>query len=117
MFNDILNAIRGGKTAINNIGGEEFERLMKEEANPLILDVRTPGEYAMGHIEGAVNIDISGRDFSGKIDALDRDATVLLYCRSGSRSYHAGGMMGRMGFGKVYNLANGLFDWNGELKR
>jgi phage shock protein E len=117
MFNDILNVFRGNKTAINNISGEEFQRLMREEDNALILDVRTPGEFAMGRIPGARNIDISGRDFSAAVDALDRDATVLLYCRSGSRSYHAGAMMARMGFGKVYNLAEGLFDWDAELVR
>ncbi len=117
MFNDILSAFRGAKAALNNLSGEEFARLMEEDANSLVIDVRTQAEFGAGHINGARNIDISSRDFSAKIEALDRDATVLLYCRSGSRSSHAGGIMNRMGFGNVSHLSKGLYDWDGDLVR
>lgn len=117
MFNDVFSALRGARGTVDNVDADEFARLLREEDAPLLLDVRTPGEYAAGHIPGAVNLDMMDPRFRERIDALDRDRSVLLYCRSGSRSYHAGGMMKKMGFEKVYNLARGVLGWNEELKR
>jgi rhodanese-related sulfurtransferase len=115
MFTDILNAMRRNNGVISNIDGTEFARLMRDAAKPLVVDVRTAAEYAMGHIDGAINIDIARRDFASAISTLDRDATILLYCRSGSRSLHAAALLKRDGFQDVHNLAKGLFDWNGDL--
>ena len=51
-----------------------------------MLDVRTPEEFAEGHVEGATLIDFYEPDFAERIAALDRDATYVVYCRSGNRS-------------------------------
>lgn len=117
MFNDIFSALRGARTTVPNISGEEFHRLMQEHDNALVLDVRTPGEFHAGHISGAVNIDMMDFEFSAKVEAYDRSQPVLLYCRSGNRSYHAGNVMMKLGFEKVYNLASGLLDWEHGLER
>ena len=50
-----------------------------------IVDVRTPAEFASGHIDGAVNIDIEGADFASQISALPKDGAYAVYCRSGNR--------------------------------
>ncbi|MBE0645352.1 MAG: rhodanese-like domain-containing protein [Bacteroidetes bacterium] len=117
MFNDLFSSIRGARTTVPNISGEEFHRLMQEHANAVVLDVRTPGEFHAGHIPGAINLDMMDFDFAEKVQSYEKSAPVLLYCRSGNRSYHAGNVMMKLGFAKVYNLASGLFDWQHPLER
>lgn len=69
-----------------------------------IIDVRTPGEYDEGHLEGAVNIDFSASDFTEQIAALDPAATYQVYCRSGNRSAQAVAAMQAAGFTNVSDL-------------
>jgi rhodanese-related sulfurtransferase len=66
-----------------------------------VIDVRTPGEYAAGHIAGATNIDVEAADFGTKIAALDKKATYLVYCHSGRRSGIAATQMAAAGFAKI----------------
>jgi phage shock protein E len=63
-----------------------------------VIDVRTPAEYAAGHIAGATNIDVQAADFGSKIAALDKQATYLVYCHSGRRSGIAATQMAAAGF-------------------
>lgn len=51
-----------------------------------VVDVRTAGEYAVGHVAGALNIDVESGDFAAAIDSLDTSKTYLVYCHSGRRS-------------------------------
>lgn len=76
-----------------------------------LLDVRTPAEFAAGHLPGAVNVDVSSRDFLARIDQLDRAGTYAVYCRSGSRSAAALQLMGQAGFTSAFDLAGGLQAW------
>ena len=62
-----------------------------------VIDVRTPGEYAAGHLEGAINIDIQAADFAAKIAALSKNETYIVYCRSGNRSATAAAQMTQLG--------------------
>ncbi|NVK27643.1 MAG: rhodanese-like domain-containing protein [Flavobacteriia bacterium] len=93
-----------------HVGPVEFEQLMAQEPGVLV-DVRTPGEYAGGHLEGAELIDYNGESFRSKIDALDKDQTVYVYCRSGGRSGRSASMMREMGFTKVVDLSGGIMAW------
>lgn len=77
----------------------------------IVLDVRTPEEYRGGHIEGAVNIDVSIPSFSGKIGELDKDKKYLVYCNMGNRSFFASNMMKNSGFREVFLLEGGIFEW------
>ncbi|MEZ4894411.1 MAG: rhodanese-like domain-containing protein [Saprospiraceae bacterium] len=72
----------------------------------MLLDVRTPAEFAQGAIPGA-NIDFLSPSFAGKIKNLDKDVTYFLYCRSGARSAQAGKQMNKLGF-DVRNLSGGI---------
>lgn len=81
----------------------------------ITLDVRTPGEFAAGHIPGAVNIDVESGTFEQDIAALDPGATYAVYCRSGRRSAVAIGIMEGAGFTSMSNLAGGISAWPGEL--
>lgn len=59
----------------------------------VIVDVRTPGEYATGHLEGAVNIDLQSPSFGDAVAGLDSDADYVVYCQSGNRSAQAASVM------------------------
>ena len=81
------------------------------EAGVITLDVRTPGEYAEGHLEGARLIDFQSGNFEDEISTLDKNATYTVYCRSGNRSGQAVKVMHDAGFHNVYNLNGGVIDW------
>lgn len=72
----------------------------------MIIDVRTPAEFAGGHLDGAVNIDIQSPDFTAEIEKLDRDGSYVVYCRSGNRSGIAMAQMLDMGFSDVSNAGS-----------
>jgi len=73
-----------------------------------MIDVRTPAEYAEGHLDGAVNIDIQDQAlFEAAIADLDPDAAYVVYCRSGNRSAAATAQMTAAGFTDVTD-AGGL---------
>lgn len=75
-------------------------------AGAVLLDVRTPAEFASGHLEGAINIDVQSPDFNQKVAQLDPSATYLVYCRSGNRSGQAIDRMQGMGFTDLTNIGS-----------
>ncbi len=80
----------------------------------VVIDVRTPEEFAEGHIEGATLIDINSPTFGDEIDALDRDANYLVYCRSDNRSGQAVEIMQQIGFEQVWDMDGGIVVWSAE---
>ena len=91
----------------------EAKRLMALAApeKPQLIDVRTPGEWKQGRISGAKHIDVSSSDFERKIQALPKEASYLLYCRSGGRSGVALSKMKSMGFADVKHISGGIGSW------
>jgi rhodanese-related sulfurtransferase len=81
------------------------------QAEVIILDVRTPEEFAEGYIEGAKNIDFYHADFESQITSLAKDVTYAIYCRSGKRSSQAMEIMQEFGFENLYNLEGGIIEW------
>ena len=81
------------------------------EAGIITLDVRTPGEFNEGHIEGAQLIDFQSGNFENEIATLDKSKTYAVYCRSGNRSGQAVKVMSDAGFSNLYNLNGGVIDW------
>ena len=58
-------------------------------ADTVIVDVRTPAEYATGHLDGAINIDFQSPSFDDVVAGLDSEADYVVYCQSGNRSAQA----------------------------
>lgn len=77
-----------------------------------VIDVRTPEEFAEGHIDRAELIDFNAAGFRDRIGALDRDGTYFVYCRSGNRSGQATAIMAELGFTRVYDLDGGITAWH-----
>lgn len=99
------------KTAISkDLTAQEFKAGI-DGGNILLLDVRTPAEFAGGSIASAINIDYNAADFSQQIDALSKDKPVYLFCQSGGRSGKALKLFTEKGFPEVYNLIGGYGAW------
>lgn len=76
-----------------------------------LLDVRTPEEYASGHIAGAMNMDVLGAGFRHAAESrLGKDREVWVYCRSGKRSLTAAAILSKAGY-RVVNLRGGIMEW------
>ena len=99
---------------IEDVTLEEAFALMEDNRynqNFVIIDVRTPEEYASGRIEKAINLDYYSETFADELDKLDKDKTYLIYCRSANRSGKALDMMAELGFAEVYNMLGGMVRW------
>lgn len=88
----------------------ELER-MQQDANILVLDVRTPAEYAAGHVPGAINI--PHESIAAQLELLQRhrDQPVVLYCQSGRRATLAAEVLERAGFSGLKHLTGDMPGW------
>lgn len=84
---------------------------MLVEQDVTVVDVRTPEEFAAGHLADAVNVDIEGSSFDSLVTALPAEDTYLVYCRSGNRSRAATAQMADLGLTHVYDLDGGALAW------
>jgi phage shock protein E len=82
-----------------------------ESGDVEVVDVRTPEEYAEGHIEGATLVDFYEPDFADRIAELDRGQEYVVYCRSGNRSSQATALMAEQGFAAVNDVDGGIVAW------
>ncbi|WP_084448693.1 rhodanese-like domain-containing protein [Desulfovibrio inopinatus] len=97
-----------------NLSAEEAHARLEEIPGVAILDVRTPTEFAEGHIAQARNIDIYSSDFTSRLSKLNTSPSYLVYCRSGNRSVSALKRMKSLGFERVWNLSGGVSAWKGS---
>lgn len=90
-----------------------FEMIQTNKQNErfIILDIRTPEEYAAGHLESSINLNFYDPDFEKKLQALTKTNTYLVYCRSGNRSGKALKIMDKLGFETIVHLKKGISDW------
>jgi rhodanese-related sulfurtransferase len=102
---------------IEDITPQEAFNLIQENQDNLdfvIIDVRTPEEFAEEHIEDAINIDYRSETFQDELSQLDKNKTYLIYCRTGGRSGNALDMMAELDFSEVYNMLDGINQWKAE---
>ena len=99
---------------LEDIPAAAFAEKMQQD-DVILIDVRTPEEFASGYLKGAVNINYNAPDFADQIAKLDPTKTYLVYCRSGMRSGNAGKILSDKGFHTVYTLKGGLNAWTGEV--
>lgn len=103
----------GGSSAasVTDVDPAAFAALA-DDPGVTVLDVRTPDEFAAGHLPGAVNIDSSAPDFADAVGALPKDGTYLVYCQTSNRSGVATDRMVDLGFTDVYDLQGGIVAWS-----
>ena len=93
-----------------NVNVQEFDRL-RSGKEVVVLDVRTPAEYAEGKIEGAVLLDYRAPDFAERVAKLDKAKLYLVHCAAGGRSARACAKMEALGFTNLVNLEGGMGAW------
>lgn len=107
----ILSACTNGQNANYGLTVNEFNDKLKQTPNAQLIDVRTSGEFAGGHLENAINYDWNGDNFESQIKELDKQKPVFVYCLSGGRSASAASSMRSAGFKTVYEMNGGMIKW------
>ena len=97
----------------NQISMNEAIAMMEKEEDYIILDVRTPEEFAEKHIPNAINIPNETIGTEPISELPEEDQLILVYCRSGNRSKQASEKLAEIGYTKVYEFG-GINDWTGE---
>ncbi len=96
-----------------HLGVADFAKLATTSGTR-VVDVRTPSEFAAGHLAGAVNVDVESADFAQRLATLDKNASYAVYCHSGRRSGIALQQMQSAGFAHVADLAGGITAWTSD---
>jgi len=110
-----LTGCNAQSASVSRVEVPEFEKAITDD-NVVLVDVRTASEYADGHIEGAINMDVQKDDFeSVAVKTLPKGATVAIYCRSGNRSRRAAEILQGKGF-NVVELSTGFNGWSAAGK-
>ncbi len=95
----------------NVLNPHAYKAAMNDKADEILVDVRTPEEYAEGHINGALNINWNDPAFMDEMAKLDKNKPVFVYCKSGNRSGQAAEALKGMGFKEIYDLQGGITGW------
>jgi len=111
--NTVTDINKSEKYTYTNINVQQGKEII-DKGEVFILDVRTPGEYASGHIKNSTLLavqDIPANELIIKLKELPKDRSILVYCRSGSRSVAASTILAGNGFSHVYNMQGGITEW------
>jgi rhodanese-related sulfurtransferase len=102
---------------VKNVTAEQTYKMMKENKDLVIIDVRSKQEFKAGHIPGAKSLPVNELD--SRIGELERfkEKPILIHCASGGRSPGAVRILTKHGFKNIYHMNLGLLKWNYELKR
>lgn len=101
---------------VKHVEAPEAARLLAEAAQSpakaiAVIDVRTPEEFAEGHLKGAQNVDIASPDFAKNLAKLDPSKTYLVHCAAGGRSTRSLSVLEKLGFKSIIHLDGGLNSW------
>ena len=100
--------------AVEKIDVNSAQEYVAQHENAVIVDVRTPAEYEMSHITGAMNVNVQDDDFESMVAALDKDKTYLVHCTrnpDNGRSSRALETLQSLGFKNLYSLEGGYVAW------
>jgi rhodanese-related sulfurtransferase len=111
--NNDQNLSQGGYT---NLKQEEAKKNLAADKSIVLLDVRTPEEYAVGHIPGSILIPLDTLENEAEKKLTDKDATIYIYCRSGNRSASASEILADLGYKNIYNIG-GIATWPYETEK
>ena len=107
-----VDAVAEQASAITLVSVNDASKLLAEDKDAILIDVRTPEEFGTGHLKGADNIDFKAADFIEKISQLDKSKHYVVYCGSGKRSGKATAKMDELGFATIIDVDGGIGAWN-----
>ena len=115
LFLGLTSCLKNQSEGVQVLDVAKYEQKMTQPDVQLI-DVRTPEEFAEGHLENAINMDINGDNFDASVASLDKEKPVMVYCKAGGRSAKAAAKLKEMGFKSISDLDGGITNWNSENK-
>ena len=115
LFIGFTSCLKNHSDGIQVIDVAKYEKKITEP-NIQLIDVRTSEEFSEGHIENAVNIDVTADDFDAKVASLDKEKPVMVYCKLGGRSAKASARLKELGFKTITDLEGGITNWKSENK-
>ncbi|UGS24717.1 rhodanese-like domain-containing protein [Flavobacterium channae] len=115
LFLGLTSCLKNQSEGVQVLDVAKYEQKMMQPDVQLV-DVRTPEEFAEGHIENAINMDINGDNFEASVANLDKEKPVMVYCKAGGRSAKAAAKLKEMGFKSISDLDGGITNWNSENK-
>ena len=101
---------------IRPVSMNDIVKIMAENKDYVIVDVRTPDEYAEGHIPNAINIQNETINETVYNKLKDKNQLILIYCRSGSRSRQAAYKMQKLGYTNIVEFG-GIINWKGKIEK
>jgi rhodanese-related sulfurtransferase len=113
VFSSTLFGQTPAKRVIKTVEIAEIKAEIKKH-DFIILDVRTPEEFAAGHLKNAININYYDKDFVERVSSLDKRKKVVVYCAVGGRSGQALTKMDALGFQYVLNMKGGYNAWKAQ---
>jgi rhodanese-related sulfurtransferase len=99
---------------VPQVTAEDVKKAIDGKENYILLDVRTPGEYARGKIAGSINLPVDRVDCDVLKAVPGKSTKVYVYCLSGSRSVHAVDVMVKLGYTNVFDMEHGLLAWRAK---
>jgi thioredoxin len=97
--------------SVQTLDVKTYAEKLKNTEKPQLLDVRTPEEFGVEHLENADNVNVNSPDFATKAAQYDKSKPIFVYCKVGGRSAQAADKLVAMGFTEVYNLEGGIMKW------
>lgn len=99
---------------VKHVSAVQAAEYIKKNPDTVVLDVRSPAEFANGHIKGSINIDFKAASFADDLKKLDRTKTYLVHCQAGGRSTSSLDTFKKLGFQQILHLDGGMMDWGKE---
>ena len=115
LFLGLTSCLKNQADGVQVLEVSKYEKKMTQPEVQLV-DVRTPEEFSEGHLENAINIDVTADDFDAKVASLDKEKPVMVYCKSGGRSAKASAKLKELGFKTITDLEGGITNWKSENK-
>lgn len=95
------------------VSADDLQEALKDPKGKQVIDVRDPGEYKSGHIQGARNIPLA--QISTALNGIPKDRETYLICATGFRSAQGCRILQKHGFKQLYNVAGGMKQWKGKV--
>ena len=106
----MTSALAAETNLVHHVNAVEAQKLVAGK-KVVVIDVRSPGEFAAGHIAGATNINFHSADFAKTISGLDTNQSYLVHCAVGGRSTQALPKFEKLSFQSIYHLDGGIKAW------
>jgi rhodanese-related sulfurtransferase len=113
----LLSSCQAQGVKSTKLDPNNFENKLNSTKDKVLVDVRTPDEFAEGHLVNAVLIDFFSDDFKAQAGKLDKTKPVFVYCGTGKRSGNASKILIELGFTQVYDLDGGITAWADANKK